>query len=600
MTPVLERRKYAVRSITAGLLCILCSTAFPPGGAATPESGCDADSIIAKCDSLLRAAVGDLADEDTIAVWVFFREEGRAAICRGRGAQYSNLVSQRAYRRIGLRAPRVDWVGYLPVERDRLEAVRAHALRIRRVSRYFNAVSADVAAREIGPISALPFVARLSRVAVFRRETPYETAERRAAIGSDGGGPLVGIYGGSLGQLDQIDVIPLLEMGYDGSGGASWGDPVLICILDTGFNRGHEALRGVNVTAEWDFVQNDSVTTDEDGDLPGQERHGTVVLGAIAGYHEGDLVGPAHGAAYLLAKTEIDGPTEIQSEEDNWVAAVEWADSAGADVISSSLGYIDWYTPSDIDGNTALCTRAADMAVSHGIVVVNSAGNLGTWGGITPPADGDSVIAVGAVYRDGSIVSFSSRGPTADGRIKPDLVAPGYLVRSVEYGTADGYADYSGTSMAAPLVAGLCAVLVEIHPSWGAVDLRERILETATRSADPDNTYGYGIPRGLSASGLEPTGIPDVAVFSVGYPNPFNETTSFDLFLPRLEPVTARVYDCRGLLVRTLAEGALLKWQWTLTWDGRNNSGSRVAGGVYFLVVESLSSRACAKVLYVP
>ena len=223
----------------------------------------------------------------------------------------------------------------------------------------------------------------------------------------------------------------------------------------------------------------------------------------------------------------------------------------------------------------------------------------GTWG-LTPPADGENVIAVGAVYSHGSIVSFSSRGPTADNRIKPDLVAMGYRVHSVDHETVDGYGKYSGTSMSAPLVAGLCAVILEIHPDWGPIDARDALRSSASRSDNPDNTYGYGIPTGLVASGIPVTGIPESAVASLGYPNPFRETTTFELFFPVTEPVTARIYDCRGALVRTLIEDEILKWRWTLTWNGTNDAGRRVAGGVYLLVVTSLRMESVRKILYLP
>ncbi len=497
------------------------------------------------------------------------------------------------------RAPGAAFDRHRPVRAGHVEGIRGNILHIRRISRYFNAVSADVRVGEIASICENPFVERVSRIAVYRRvEEDGVFRHEGAEVYRSTDDPLRGLYGESLDQVDQIQAIELLEMGYNGSGGVSGGEPVLVCILDTGFNLGHEALEGVHVVSEWDFVQNDPVTSNQDGDTLIQEVHGTTVLGAIAGYHGGDLIGPAWGADFLLAKTEIIGK-EIRIEEDNWIAAVEWADSAGADIITSSLGYVDWYDPEDIDGNTALCTIAADIAVSRGIVVVNSAGNRGSLG-VTPPADGHEVIAVGMVYRDGTIVSTSSRGPTADDRIKPDLVALGYRVHSVVSGTRDGYDKHTGTSMAAPLVAGLCALLLEAHPDWSPRDVRDSLTATATRSDIPDNSYGYGIPQGLAASGLTASGIPESTFFSIGYPNPFSEATAFDLLLPARAPVTVRIYDCRGSLVRTLIEDRILKWRWTLTWDGTNNAGRRVAGGVYFVEFSSLHARKTSKVLFIP
>lgn len=590
-----------VRSIALAVLCLLSVGRVVPVAGETRRANTSHDKYLQKCTGRLLDALHSMACDDTVAVWVFFHAGDRAALLEHDDLERSGLVSTRAFRRIRSRARGAPLGGYLGIPERYTGAARRYVLRIRRTSRYFNAISADMLAGEIALLCTLPFVERVDRVAVYRRDSqPTPPPGRSVDQYRSTDDPLFGVYGESCTPLRQIQALELLEMGYNGSGVASGDPPVIVCILDTGYNLDHEALEHVHVAAEWDFVQNDSVTSDQEGDRIGQERHGTAVLGAIAGYHEGDLIGPAWGADYLLAKTEIEGQ-EVRIEEDNWIAAVEWADSAGADIVSSSLGYIDWYDPVvDIDGNTALCTRAADIAVSHGIVVVNSAGNLGPLGGVMPPADGDSVITVGAVYSDGTIVSFSSRGPTADGRIKPDLVALGSSVHSVDHNARDAYAKYSGTSMAAPLVAGLCAIILEIHPDWSPIEVRDALRSSATRSDNPDNTYGYGIPRGVAASGVPNSGIPESTAFSVGYPNPFRETTTFDLFLPIMEPVTARIFDCRGVLIRTLIKDRILQCRWLLTWDGTNDAGREVASGVYFLAISSLSVQGTVKVLYLP
>jgi len=599
----MKRNHHHIPILRGSALCALCLLCTCTGALAVGNihrSERPRDYRQEKCTGRLLDALRSMAGDDTVAVWIFFRGGDRTPLRGDADPARAALVSSRAGRRIMRRAPGASMRGYLPVREGHIDGVRGDVVRIRRVSRYFNAVSADVQGGRIASLCARPFVERIDRVAVYRRDSRCPSSSGRArGEHLPAADPLCGIYGGSCTQISQIQAVELLEMGYNGSGAVTGDSPVLVCILDTGFNLDHEALEHVRVEAEWDFVQNDSITADQEGDLAGQERHGTAVLGAIAGHHEGDLIGPAWGAAYLLAKTEIEGQ-EMRIEEDNWIAAVEWADSAGADVVTSSLGYVDWYGPEDKDGNTAFCTRAADIAISHGIVVVNSAGNLGSFGGLTPPADGDSVITVGAVYGDGTIVSFSSRGPTADGRTKPELVAMGYNVHSVDHEINDGYGTYSGTSMAAPLVAGLCALMLEIHPEWSPIEVRNALLASATQSDYPDNTYGYGIPRGAAASGIQISGIPESTAFSIGYPNPFRETTAFDLYLPALEPVTARIYDCSGALVRTLIDDRLLQCRWILTWDGTNDAGREVAAGMYLLIVTSLSVQRTAKVLYLP
>lgn len=468
-----------------------------------------------------------------------------------------------------------------------VDSIRRHATRIRHVSRYFNSVSVEIEARDVGAVCGRQFVRSADLVASFRRlpEGPPEEPRNSRPAGAPGAEDALD-YGESYEQLNQLGLIGLLESGANGSGSVSGGAPVLIALLDTGFRLDHPALAHVSVEAQYDFINGDSVTANEAGDPPGQDTHGTTVLGVLAGHAEGNLIGPAWGARYLLAKTEIEND-EIPIEEDHWVAGIEWADSAGADVVSSSLGYILWYDGADLDGNTALCTRAADIAVSHGIVVVNSAGNQGI-SGLVAPADGDSVFAIGAVDRNGVIASFSSRGPTADGRIKPDFVAPGSGVWSVS--GSSSYGAHNGTSYAAPLVAGVCVLLLEQHPDWSPMALRDTLRATASRSSTPDNVYGWGIPN------VALTSPPPGTVASLrAFPNPFTVSTNLSVTLDAPAAVAVRVYDCRGALVKTLAGGESLRDSLTVAWDGTNDRGERASGGVYFIAVSYGSSLRTVK-----
>ena len=175
----------------------------------------------------------------------------------------------------------------------------------------------------------------------------------------------------------------------------------------------------------------------------------------LAGYAPGNLIGPAFKSEYLLAKTEIMAE-EIQQEEDNYVAALEWGEALGADIACASLGYLDWYTYNDLDGNTATTTIAVDIASNLGVLCVNSAGNEGDdpWYYIITPADADSVISVGAVLQNGEIANFSSRGPTYDGRIKPEVCAQGASTYCIRSNTENSYRTASGTSFSAPLSCG--------------------------------------------------------------------------------------------------------------------------------------------------
>ncbi len=514
-----------------------------------------------------------------------------------RRPRFSERAADRIRRRSGCDPYVIGIERYLPPPDEYLKRIRPYITNPRYYSRYFNALSAELAAGNVAALCRLPFVEKVDEVISYRREREpaVDPAPTKRAIFLCRDDPLIGKYGDSLLQLGMIQSDELLELGYNGSGDVGGIDPVLICVMDSGFDLRHEAFAGLDLLAEYDFVNFDSVTSNEVGDHPDQDEHGTLVLGALAGYSEGNLVGPAWGAQFILAKTEIID-REIEIEEDKWIAGLEWADSIGADIVTSSLGYLAWYDPESFDGETPLCTRAADIAVSHGIVVVNCAGNYGYFS-LVAPADGDSVIAVGAVDYYGDIAYFSSRGPTWDGRIKPDLVAPGVGVHTVMHRSINKYSNRNGTSFSAPLVAGLCAQLLDIDPGRTPIGLRDTLTSTASRAASPDNDYGYGLPRGLAASGLERPIYADSGSFSRCYPNPFIESIRCDIFFPQLERISVNLYDASGNLVRTLVDDRTVKWGSQLIWDGRNNNGNEVSSGVYFLHILSTGGRRTEKIV---
>ena len=404
----------------------------------------------------------------------------------------------------------------LPVSVNYVNEVESGCRKIRVISRWLNAVSVEATRSEIEEISKLPFVRSIGKVVTYYRRKPHETQGEsiyRSQEGTRGkyySGP--GPYGLSYPQLAQIHVPELHRLGYNGKG-------VLVGMLDTGYKKDHPAFQRAfeegRVLAEYDFI-NDDYDTQNDTlvDAWNQHNHGTYIWSALGGAMEQELYGPAFGASFVLAKTEMVWQ-EIEAEEDLWVAGIEWADSLGADVVTSSLGYSNWYTYEDMDGNTAVTTVAADLAVSKGIVVVNSAGNerQKEWHYIIAPADGDSVIAAGAVDEMDEIASFSSAGPTYDGRIKPDVCARGVDTYCATPDDDFGYR--GGTSLAAPLVAGVCALILQIHPEWSPVVLRDSLWHTASRAENPDTLYGYGIVNALKASRI---------------PNPLLSAYAFDFF----------------------------------------------------------------------
>jgi len=274
-------------------------------------------------------------------------------------------------------------------------------------------------------------------------------------------------------------------------------------MLDTGYDyKFHEAFSHLNVLIEFDFINDDSTTQNEpeNNDASSQHNHGTYTLSALGGFKEGQLIGPAYGAKFLLAKTE-DVRSETQAEEDYWAAGIEWLERQGADVVNSSLGYNDWYTYADMDGRTAITTIAAEKAITKGVVIVNSMGNEGnnSWRHMIAPADGFNVISAGAVYDSGELVGFSSRGPTYDGRTKPDVVAMGSGVYSAQPSTVDGYRRVNGTSLSSPLIAGVATLVLQAHPYLSPFEVREALRETADRAQNPDNDYGWGLVNAYNA-----------------------------------------------------------------------------------------------------
>ena len=362
--------------------------------------------------------------------------------------------------------------------------------------------------------------------------------------------------------------------------------------IDTGYELGHTAYDSLNLIAQYDFVNNDENTANEtDQEITdNQDDHGTICLSVMAGYAPGNLIGPAFKSEYLLAKTEIMAE-EIQQEEDNYVAALEWGESLGADIACASLGYLDWYSYENLDGNSAVTTMAVDIASNLGVLCINSAGNEGDdpWYYIIAPADADSVISVGAVNRDGTIANFSSRGPTYDGRIKPEVCALGVSVYCVRSNTENDYRAASGTSFSAPLAAGAAAVILSANSEWTNMQLREAIMMTASLSNSPDNIYGYGILNTWAAINYQfTTGlkneeiIPNVLKVFDAYPNPFNPATFIRVQSESIIPnLTLSIFNIYGQLIQTLEKETTNASRIDIKWDGNRNSS-----GVYFIKID--------------
>lgn len=286
-------------------------------------------------------------------------------------------------------------------------------------------------------------------------------------------------------------------------------------MLDTGFVLTHDAFAAVDIADQWDFVHGDpDVDDDPAQDDPGEAWHGTQTFSALAARQPGEFVGVAPEATFYLAKTEDvtrDGAVfESHVEEDYWVAGLEWCVERGCRIVNSSLGYVLNYRFPDIDGATSIISAAADEAAARGTLVVTAAGNtdgarpLGNSlrGRISPPADAARALSVGGANADGSPWLFSGRGPTFDGRVKPDVLALALGVSVVSPLDTTSITRNRGTSFASPLVAGAAALLLEAFPDATPDDLLTAFRGTASKADDPDAHNGYGVANAAAAYAL--------------------------------------------------------------------------------------------------
>jgi len=482
----------------------------------------------------------------------------------------------------------------VPLARAAARATAAGA-RLRVHSRWLHALGADVPTAALRQLARDALLRRIQPAGRWR-PLPGPDAATVGAAATDtcpaAGDPT---YGPSEMPYRQLDLRPLADAGYDASG-------VRIAILDGGFNTADPAFAGVTVTAQHDFVFGDSVVRDEPNDQPGAQFHGTAVWSLFAGRVTGRLRGIAPGAAYLLAKTE-DVRSETRIEELNYVQALEWADSIGVDIVSSSLGYLRFddgftYTPADLNGHVAVTTVAAESAAAHGVLVATAAGNAGpSFRTLVTPGDADSVITVGAEDSLGTLAGFSSRGPTADGRVKPDLTAPGVQVCALS--GPNMVRRLNGTSFATPLVAAAAALLKQLHPALGPGALRRALTAYAANRAAPDSLRGWGRPD-VAASAVFPTGVtpltpagPVLAAitpyfsWSVDGPPPFATPITYRLRLARDSGLKYLVVDTLTTttsyaLRRPLKPGRPLFWRVDAT---AATGGTATSGAVGPLMV---------------
>lgn len=407
-------------------------------------------------------------------VWIFFTDKKETTF-----NPYSYFDTKAIERRIKHGINLYDSSDF-PVNENYIQQLIDLGFEEKVTSRWMNAVIGYADINSIDKIKNLPFVKEIIRynstniLSSIDVETTnnYELTEADARL--------------IFQQCNRMNANYFWDNGFTGKG-------VRIAIFDAGFpnvdkSPVFEHIRKENrIIKTYDFVKNKEF-------VYSYATHGTNVLSCIAGMYESKKLGLATDAEFLLARTEI-GWREPFSEEENWLAAAEWADKNGAHIINSSLGYTDHrYFVSDMDGKKSFVARAANMAASKGILVVNAAGNEGNgkWKYIGTPADADSVLSVGAIDpKTDRHASFSSYGPTADKRLKPNVSAYGYVIAE----SKNGFSKTQGTSFASPLVAGFAACALQSNPSLKNMELFQEIERSSTLYPYFDYVHGYGIPQ---------------------------------------------------------------------------------------------------------
>ena len=457
----------------------------------------------------------------------------------------------------------------LPVDPAYVSGVTGTGADVLFASKWLNALIIQSSAGLVPTIEGLAYVTGVELIAPGEKPASGSRKSRRAA----GQRSLASV---NIQQFNQLGLNNLHGEGYRGNG-------VRMAFFDSGF-------RGVDTTDPFAHIFDDNRLVYTYNIVEGHREvyisddHGTEAFSTVSAFDPG-YTGAAYEAEFMLFLTEHVG-SEYRIEEYNWLVAAEMADSAGTDIISASLGYNTFddtsmnYQLDEMDGNTAVVTRAADLAAEKGILVVTSAGNEANdpnWGTIIAPADADSVVSVGMVDSNGNLGSSSSRGPSADGRIKPEVVALGVRTSVIRDNGTPGTS--TGTSFSAPLVAGFAACLWQLRPSFTNMQLRDTILSLGNRSDSPDNQFGYGIPQyGTIITSIEDL---DGAEGIKLYPNPLQGDiliiTSDEQDLAR---VNIHLMDTKG--------GEVKEWRYDYL-----RSGNRVEvdtchmrQGVYLLELE--------------
>jgi serine protease AprX len=490
----------------------------------------------------------------------------------------------------------------LPVNPQYLAGVAGAGATIKRASKWFNAAIIETNNPSVlTAINQLPYVSNVQNVSKPQpnpdRTTKFDnlvsdvkpSAQTLRVLGKQSFN-----YGNSYDQTNMLGLVSLHNQGYTGAGR-------LIAVLDAGFldvplMTCFDSIRANNqIKYTWDFVDNES-------DVYNDHNHGSSVLSCMAANVPDTLIGTAPHADYLLLRTE-DVNSEYIIEEYNWAIGAEFADSAGADMINSSLGYTEFNDPSqnhfyaNMNGDSNPVTIAADWAAQKGILVINSAGNEGSspWNFISAPADADSILAVGAVDFSGAYAGFSGNGPSFDNRVKPDVAAQGQNTWLYSPFNGNQPVQGNGTSFSGPVMCGAVACLWQAWSQKSNMDIIQVVKRSAHQYSSPDTLLGFGIPNLALANSLLSLGdinVPANTTLHV-FPNPAanGETIQLIYFAKNSTLATLAVYDVCGKMVfqqeLNTMQGALNKVELSMN----------LSRGCYFLEINDGTERAIKKLI---
>jgi serine protease AprX len=505
-----------------------------------------------------------LSQARPVMLWVEFTDKENSSHSLSRPAEF---LSQRAIERRQSQMIPLDEYD-LPVSSSYIEQITSlSGVGLYYTSRWFNgALLAIDNELDTEFIEDLPFVKRIENVKPEPEPEPEKKKKNEDSFGnlermqdtvkinySETFGPLMSTstaywntypeYGLARGQLELVNGQALHKLGY-------WGHEKIIAVLDSGFSN-VDTVEAFNhlwfdnkILGSRDFVN-------PGGSVFRSHSHGTHVLSVMGALMDGNYAGVSLGASYWLLRTE-DASTEFRIEEYNWLAGAEFADSVGADIINSSLGYTRFdvesqnYTYQDLDGKTTVVARAANIAFSRGMLVVTSAGNYGTqsWRYLGSPADALGALAIGGTDDAGNRVLFSSVGPSADGRIKPDVMAQGRAVATVN--PSGGTSNANGTSFSSPLIAGLAACLWQGFPKATNTQIKYAIIQSADRFLSPDSLYGNGIPDFQKAYDILKISLKEVEPLVSLALNPIVPDSALMFHADREENITLELFSSNG------------------------------------------------------